>query len=190
MKLPFTKSWMVILTLLAWMGQVFSAAPAMPNLSTNTAPTTSVSAMLLPGLSVSGINIVANGQPIRLRGVNMGDPFGARNPDWYPMYSTADYADIAQNWGANVVRISIFPTQWKNMDHVTLLAGLAQEVNAALDSGLYVIISYHGYRLAGWLVPGRVSRQPGGHLRLQPERGNLLLDSNGADLRGGQAHHL
>src|SRR3990172_1407382 len=84
-----------------------------------------------PGLSVSGINIVANGQLVRLHGVSMGDPFWARNPAWYPQYSTADYADLAQNWGANVVRISIFPTQWKNMDHAALLAGLAQEVDAA-----------------------------------------------------------
>ena len=101
----------------------------------------------LPGLSVSGINIVANGQPVRLHGVSMGDPFWARNPAWYPQYSTADYADLAQNWGANVVRISIFPTQWKHTDHAALLAGLAQEVDAALNNGLYVIISYH---VIGW----------------------------------------
>jgi hypothetical protein len=77
----------------------------------------------------------------------MGDPFGARNPSWYPMYSTADYANLSQNWHANVVRISIFPTQWKNMDHATLLAGLAQEITAALNNGMYVIISYH---VIGW----------------------------------------
>jgi hypothetical protein len=107
---------------------------------------TCVNTPTLPGLSVSGINIVANGQPIRLRGVNMGDPFWARG--WYgSMYSTADYANLSQNWHANVVRISIFPTQWKNMDHATLLAGLAQEVNAALANGMYVIISYH---VIGW----------------------------------------
>jgi hypothetical protein len=125
---------------------------AIPAFTGYTAPTLAVSnacvnAAALPGLSVSGINITANGQPVRLRGVNMGDPFGARNPLWYPMYSTADYANLSQNWHANVVRISIFPTQWKNMDHATLLAGLAQEVNAALNNGLYVIISYH---VIGW----------------------------------------
>jgi hypothetical protein len=106
-----------------------------------------VDATVLPGLSVSGIEITANGQPIRLRGINMGDPFMARNPTWYPMYSTADYATLAHDWHANVVRISIFPTQWKNMNHTALLAGLAQEVNAALNNGLYVIISYH---VIGW----------------------------------------
>jgi len=137
-----------------WDAWVISAIKTMihvtsgiPTFTGYTAPTLTVSNACTSGLSVSGINIIANGQPIRLRGVNMGDPFGARNPDWYPMYSTADYANIARNWNANVVRISIFPTQWKNMDHAVLLAGLAQEVNAALDSGMYVIISYH---VIGW----------------------------------------
>jgi len=112
---------------------------------------TCVNTSSMPGLSVTGINIVANGLPVRLRGVNMGDPFWARNPAWYPNYSTADYATLAQNWHANIVRISIFPTQWKNMTHAALLAGLAQEVNAALNNGMYVIISYHviGCRMAG-----------------------------------------
>jgi poly(3-hydroxybutyrate) depolymerase len=111
--------------------------------------------IVLPGLSVSGINIVANGQPVRLRGINMGDPFWARNPDWYPNYSTADYQKISQDWHANVVRISIFPTQWKNMDHTALLTGLAREVNSALNSKMYVIIAYHVIGWPdGWAAPG------------------------------------
>jgi hypothetical protein len=123
---------------------------AAPNLSTDSKALTSGRAIArwpsdiaLPGLSVSGINIVANGQPVRLRGVNMCDLFWARNPNWYLYYSTADYATLARDWSANVVRISILPMQWKNMDHAELLAGLAREVNAVLDSGRYVIISYH-----------------------------------------------
>jgi endoglucanase len=103
--------------------------------------------IVLPGLFVAGIDIVADSQPMRLRGINMGDPFWARNPDWYPNYSTADYQKLAQDWRANVVRISIFPTQWKNMDHAALLTGLAREVNAALNNGMYVIIVYH---VIGW----------------------------------------
>jgi len=105
-----------------------------------------VNVVVAPGLSVSGTDITANGLPVRLRGINMGDPFWARG--WYgSMYSTANYATLAQDWHANVVRISIFPTQWKNMEHAILLAGLAQDVNAALNNGMYVIISYH---VIGW----------------------------------------
>ena len=107
---------------------------------------TCVDATALPGLSISGTNITANGQTIRLRGVNMSDPFWARS--WYgATYTTADYAALAQDWNANVVRISIFPTQWKNMDRATLLAGLDQEIDAALNSGMYVVISWH---VIGW----------------------------------------
>ncbi len=76
---------------------------------------TCINSAALPGLSISGINIMANGKPIRLRGVNMGDPFWARG-GYGATYSTADYAAISHDWHANVVRISIFPTQWKNTD--------------------------------------------------------------------------
>lgn len=100
----------------------------------------------LPGLSISGTQLMANGQVVRLRGINMGDPFWARG--WYgSMYSTANYATLAQDWHANVVRISIFPTQWKNMNRTTLLEGLDTEIQAALSNGMYVIISYH---VIGW----------------------------------------
>jgi hypothetical protein len=106
-----------------------------------------LAAASLPGLSVSGTQIVANGVPVRLRGVNMGDPFWARNSDWYPILTISNYATLGAQWHANIVRISVFPTQWKHMDHAQLLAGLAREVNAALSNGMYVIISYH---VIGW----------------------------------------
>ena len=108
----------------------------------------------LPGLSVSGINIVANGQPVRLRGINLGDPFWRVTQIGQPNYSISITRHL-EDWRANVVRISIFPTQWKNMDHAALLTGLAREVNAALNHRLYVIISYHVIGWPdGWPAPG------------------------------------
>lgn len=123
---------------------------AIPAFTGYTAPTLSVTnscvTSTLPGLSISGTQLMANGQAIRLRGINMGDPFWARG--WYgSMYSTANYATVAKDWHANVVRISIFPTQWKNMNRNTLLAALDTEIQAALSNGMYVIISYH---VIGW----------------------------------------
>ena len=68
-----------------------------------------LAASSLPGLSVSGTQIVANGVPVRLRGVNMGDPFWARNSDRYPIPTIDNYATLGAEWHANIVRISIFP---------------------------------------------------------------------------------
>ena len=110
-------------------------------------------AVVLPGLSVSGTQIMAGTKPIRLRGVNMGDPFWARNSNWYPILVPGNYPLLAKNWKANVVRISVFPTQWKHptqwnlANRTDLLNKLQDEINYALSNGLYVIISYHAI---GW----------------------------------------
>ena len=68
---------LIVALTLTLAGQAFAA----PNLSTNSQALTPGRAIAsrssdiaLPGLSVSGINIVANGQPVRLRGINLGDP--------------------------------------------------------------------------------------------------------------------
>src|SRR5258707_7409949 len=74
----------------------------------------------LPGLSVSGIDIVANGQPVRLRGVNMGDPFWARNPDWYN-YSLADYHTLSQEWRGEAGRVFIFSIQMEKKSFTPFL---------------------------------------------------------------------
>jgi hypothetical protein len=75
-------------------------------------------AAALPGLSVSGTQIMAGAKPIRLHGVNLGDSFWARNPDWYPLLSPNDYSILAKKWKANIVRISVFPAQWKGQSHM------------------------------------------------------------------------
>jgi len=67
---------------------------------------THAAASALPGLSVSGLDIVA------------------------------DYSTLSSNWRANVMRTSILATQWKNMDHAVLLSSLSQQINAALKNGL------------------------------------------------------
>jgi hypothetical protein len=149
-----------------------------------------VHANVAPGLSVSGIEIVANGQPVHLHGVNMVDPFVARNnTDWYPNsdYSVANYATLARDWHAKIVRVSIYPTQWKNMDRATLLAGLAQEVNAALGNGMYVIVSYHvigwpeGWNAAAW--PGNPVDTYDSHMSVATSFWTQMALIYGADKR-------
>lgn len=100
------------------------------------------------GLEVSGKEILLDGQPVRLRGVAVGDPFLARKdrPD-------SDYREIAEDWRANVVRVSVHPTVWKHASsHAAegkagLIKALRREVDAARDAGLAVILDWH---VIGW----------------------------------------
>jgi hypothetical protein len=55
---------------------------------------------------------------------------------------TNPYPEIAREWHANVVRISIHPGTWR--DHKDkALSTLKHHVEMARDAGLYVIIDYH-----------------------------------------------
>jgi len=96
-----------------------------------------------PGrLEVRGKDLLWNGQPIRLRGVALGDPIQSRAGR-----PASDYEVIARDWHANVVRIAIHPLYWKTMPPAEVLARLAQEIEAALRNGLFVIIEY---KVIGW----------------------------------------
>ncbi|MBL9034456.1 MAG: cellulase family glycosylhydrolase [Rhodospirillaceae bacterium] len=86
-------------------------------------------------LEVAGNLFVENGQAVVLRGIAMGDvtdlPADA-NP----------YPEIASDWRANVVRLSIHPGTWRDKKDAAL-AALAKHVADARAAGLYVIIDYH-----------------------------------------------
>ena len=101
-----------------------------------------VSALAQPPLQVRGNELLAGGQPIRLRGVAVGDPILAR--EGRPL---SDYERIAHDWHANVVRISLHPSVWKHSPHAEVLAKVKRDVDAALANGLYVILDWH---TIGW----------------------------------------
>lgn len=86
-------------------------------------------------LEVSGNLLVENGQTVILRGIAMGDvtdlPADA-NP----------YPEIAKDWHANAVRLSIHPGTWRDKKDEAL-ARLTQHVADARAANLYVIIDYH-----------------------------------------------
>ncbi len=96
-------------------------------------------------LEVSGNLLVENGQTVVLRGIAMGDVTDLPA-------DTNPYPEIAQDWRANVVRLSIHPGTWRDKKE-TALAALARHVADARAAGLYVIIDYHvigfpdGYQL-------------------------------------------
>ena len=70
-----------------------------------------------------------------LRGVAVGDVTHMRSDiDPYP--------EIAKEWHANVVRLSVHPGTWRDHKEQALSA-LKQHVDVARAAGLYVIIDYH-----------------------------------------------
>ena len=93
-------------------------------------------------ITVAGNQLMYAGKPLVLRGVAVGDPFSAR--EGRPL---SDYQRIARDWNANAVRISLHPTVWKHTPHDKVLDGLAREIGAALEAGLFVVLDWH---TIGW----------------------------------------
>ena len=90
-------------------------------------------------LDVKGHYFVHGNDIVRLKGIAMGD-VGDLPADQNP------YPEIAGEWRANTVRLSIHPGFWRD-DSVGALARLTQHVEWARAEGLYVIIDYHAI---GW----------------------------------------
>jgi len=90
-------------------------------------------------LEVRGAHFIDQGQILRLKGIAMGD-VGDLPADENP------YPEIAKEWGANTVRLSVHPGYWRD-DTVGALARLTRHVEWARAAGLYVIIDYHAI---GW----------------------------------------
>lgn len=92
-------------------------------------------------LQARGAQLFYRERPILLRGVAPGDPLLGRAER-----PTEDYARIAQDWNANVVRLSVHPAAWKRQ-RAAVLAKLDRDVAAALAFEMFVIIDWH---VVGW----------------------------------------
>jgi endoglucanase len=86
-------------------------------------------------LEVSGNLFVENGQSVILRGIAMGDVTDLPA-------DTNPYPEIATEWRANVVRLSVHPGTWRDKK-AEALTTLTKHVMDARAAGLYVIIDYH-----------------------------------------------
>ena len=93
-----------------------------------------------PGaFEVSEREITYDGAPVRLRGVATED---VRDLHLKGRDPASEYASMANNWRANVVRISVHPSTWRYHETETLEL-LKEHVGAATDAGLFVIVDYH-----------------------------------------------
>lgn len=91
-----------------------------------------------PPLMVKGKQLFYQDREVRLQGVAVGDPVLAR--ERRPL---SDYATIAKEWNANAVRISVHPGVWKEDGEWRVMRRLVREVNAALEAGMFVIVTWH-----------------------------------------------
>ena len=95
-------------------------------------------------LEVQGNAFVDNGKPVILRGIAMGDVTDLP-PDVDP------YPEIAKDWHANAVRLSVHPGTWRDRKDEALSA-LRRHVDQARAAGLYVIIDYHAIGFLNRLI--------------------------------------
>jgi endoglucanase len=100
---------------------------------------------LSPRLEVKGNLLVYAGQPIRLRGVAIGDVLKPGRP------ATYNFKSLREAWNVNVVRLSVHPGYWE----VNPEAGrwrLETLVGAARAEGIFVIICWHAIGFPDGLV--------------------------------------
>ena len=96
-------------------------------------------------LSVSGTKLVdASGQAYQLRGVS------TFNLAWYPQYYTkAAFQSLRDDWGANAVRIVMYPHEYNGYctvsasQQASYRASLLQCIKDAYDLGMYAILDWH-----------------------------------------------
>jgi aryl-phospho-beta-D-glucosidase BglC (GH1 family) len=120
-------------------------------------------------LSVQGNQFVEDGKPVILRGVAVGDvtdlPSGI---DPYP--------EIAHEWHANVVRLSVHPGTWRDRKDQAL-STLRHQVEMARAASLYVIIDYHAVGFPdGYALEYLDVTDPGTRTNAYDSRFTLAMD--------------
>jgi len=110
-------------------------------------------AQTLPTISVSGNKLVANGQEIILRGVNVLDPLKMRH---YIGHFDNTYFAQAASWGTRVVRMPVHPDEWHHRffnqsGNANKMDTIEQAITWAANNGMYTIIDWH---VIGSLVTG------------------------------------
>lgn len=94
-------------------------------------------------LHVSGTKLTdESGNIIQLRGVS------THGISWFPDYVNYDaFATLKNDWGANVVRIAMYPEEYNGYlsggDKAALKQIIDNGVNYATELGMYVIIDWH-----------------------------------------------
>ena len=97
------------------------------------------SAALSP-LSVEGNHFVdATGKTVVLRGLAITDPAALKAKGQWGR----KYFEAAKSWNANVVRLPVHPSEWRNAGEDAYLKYIDDAVKWCGELGMYVIIDWH-----------------------------------------------
>ncbi len=95
-------------------------------------------------LSVDGTQLMAQGSPIRLKGVS------THGLSWYPQYVNDDmFKELHDKWGCNLVRLALYTAEYNGYctggasNKKALKKLIKQGVKYAKKNKLYVIIDWH-----------------------------------------------
>lgn len=94
----------------------------------------------MPSIHVEGNHFVnSNGEIMVFHGVNISDPDKLKNDGKW----TKSHLQEVKNWGANIVRLPIHPTRWRDRGQEEYLELLDEAVKWASELELYLILDWH-----------------------------------------------
>ncbi len=80
----------------------------------------------------------AAGQAVQLRGVS------THGLTWFPDFVSAElFSQLSDDWGANLVRLAMYSNIYCNGGQEESLALMKKGIDAAISSGLYVLVDWH-----------------------------------------------
>lgn len=83
--------------------------------------------------------INSEGEIVVFRGVNISDPDKLKNDNKW----TKSHFQEAKDWGANIIRLPVHPSRWRERGQEEYLKLLDEAVVWANELGLYLIIDWH-----------------------------------------------
>ena len=94
----------------------------------------------LPLIKVRGNQFVNDkGEIVIFRGVNISDPDKLVKEGHF----TREHFEVIQSWGANVVRIPVHPSAWRQRGKKGYLSILDQTIAWITELGMYAILDWH-----------------------------------------------
>lgn len=100
----------------------------------------SCSSSSMDWISIEGNSFVNEaGETVVFKGVNIRDPHNLEEDGHW----TIAHFQEAQNWGANVIRLPIHPSAWRDRGEEPYLQLVDQAVSWANKLGLYLILDWH-----------------------------------------------